>query len=104
MPFLRLLTDEPGVVEASRNYVWWAWLVPAAGMAAFIWDGIFIGTTWAREMLLSSVLATLVFFAGVAGLTEVLGNHGLWLAMILYLLTRGIAQTAIQLVKLGKTR
>lgn len=104
MPFLRLLTDEPGVVEASRNYVWWAWLVPVAGMAAFIWDGVFIGTTWAREMLLSSALATLVFFAGVAGLTEVLGNHGLWLAMILYLLTRGIAQTAIQLVKLGKTR
>ena len=28
MPFLRLLTDEPHVVEASRDYVWWAYLIP----------------------------------------------------------------------------
>lgn len=104
MSFLRLLTDEPGVVEASRSYVWWAWLIPVAGVAAFVWDGIFIGTTWTREMLLSSAIATLVFFAGVTGLANVMGNHGLWLAMILYLLTRGLVQTAIQLVKLGKTR
>ena len=28
MPFLRLLTDEPGLVEASHDYVWWAYLIP----------------------------------------------------------------------------
>lgn len=35
MPFLRLLTDEPGVVDASRQYVWWAYLVPCSRSGCF---------------------------------------------------------------------
>jgi MATE family multidrug resistance protein len=93
MPFLRLLTDEPGVVEASSDFVWWAWLVPAAGVAAFVWDGIFIGTTRTSGMLQSSLVAAVVFFLVVWLLMPVMGNHGLWLAMILYLAVRGVVQT-----------
>lgn len=107
MPFLHLLTDEPGVVEASHDYVWWAWLIPAAGVAAFIWDGIFIGTTQTRGMLLSSAIAAMVFFLCVVMLIGPWGNHGLWLAMTAYLVTRGVVQTILSLnlfVKHGKTR
>lgn len=95
MPFLRLLTDEPQVVEASRGYVWWAYLIPVAGVGAFIWDGIFIGTTQTRGMLLSSFAAAVVFFAGVFLLLTPWGNHGLWLSMLLYLAVRGVVQTFI---------
>ena len=95
MPFLCLLTDEPGVVEASRQYVWWAYLIPVSGVAAFIWDGIFIGTTQTRGMLLSSVIAAVVFFLCALMLTGPWGNHGLWLAMVAYLAVRGIVQTMI---------
>ena len=95
MPFLRLLTDEPSVVEASKAYVWWAYLVPAAGVAAFIWDGIFIGTTQTRGMLISSAIAAMVFFATATITIRIMGNHGLWLSMILYLVTRGLVQTII---------
>ena len=94
-PFLRLLTDEPQVVEASQTYVWWAYLIPAAGVAAFIWDGLFVGTTQTRGMLISSAIATLVFFITATITIGIMGNHGLWLSMILYLLTRGIIQTLI---------
>ena len=94
-PFLHLLTDEPQVVEASQTYVWWAYLIPAAGVAAFIWDGLFIGTTQTRGMLISSAIATLIFFVTAATTIGIMGNHGLWLSMILYLLTRGIIQTLI---------
>lgn len=95
MPFLRLLTDEPSVVEASKAYVWWAYLVPAAGVAAFVWDGIFIGTTQTRGMLLSSAIAALVFFVTATITIKTMGNHGLWLSMILYLATRGLIQTCL---------
>lgn len=95
MPFLRLLTDEPAVVEASRQYVWWAYLIPTVGMAAFVWDGIFIGTTQTRGMLQSSCVAAGVFFAGVMLFMPLIGNHGLWLSMVLYLSTRGVVQTLI---------
>ena len=95
MPFLRLLTDEPQVVEASQAYVWWAYLVPAAGVAAFIWDGLFIGTTQTRGMLISSAVAAILFFVTATITMNRMGNHGLWLSMILYLLTRGIVQTIL---------
>jgi MATE family multidrug resistance protein len=95
MPFLRLLTDEETVVQAAREYVWWAWLIPVAGVAAFVWDGIFIGITQTRGMLLSAAVASVVFLAGVVWLMPVMGNHGLWLSMLLYLAVRGIVQSVI---------
>ena len=90
-----LLTDEPHVRQAAAVYVWWIWLVPAASTLAFIWDGIFIGITATRGMLLSSFIAALLFFAVYLVTKTSLGNHGLWLALIVYLLTRGIIQTVI---------
>ncbi|MDE5570778.1 MAG: MATE family efflux transporter [Prevotella sp.] len=95
MPFLHLLTDEPQVVAASREYVWWAYLIPLVGVAAFVWDGIFIGITQTRGMLQSSLIAAAVFFVSVAVLTRLMGNHGLWLSMLLYLFSRGLVQTII---------
>ena len=95
IPFLRLLTDEPLVVEASRDYVWWAYLIPVAGVAAFVWDGIFIGITHTRGMLVSSLVAAVVFFIAVTLLMPLMGNHGLWLSMLLYLLMRGVVQTRL---------
>jgi MATE family multidrug resistance protein len=95
MPFLRLLTDEETVVLAAREYVWWAWLIPVAGVAAFVWDGIFIGITQTRGMLLSAALASAVFLAGVTWLMPLMGNHGLWLSMVLYLAVRGAVQSGI---------
>ena len=95
MPFLRLLTDEETVVQAAHEYVWWAWLIPVAGVAAFVWDGIFIGITQTRGMLVSAGVASVVFLAGVVWLMPVMGNHGLWLSMLLYLAVRGIVQSVI---------
>lgn len=88
-----LLTDEPQVILTADDYLFWAWLVPAAGAAAFIWDGIFIGITATRGMLVSSFVSSLVFFAVYLLTASALGNHGLWLAMIVYLASRGVLQT-----------
>ena len=95
LSFLRLLTDDAGVVQASQDYVWWAWLIPIAGVSAFIWDGIFIGITQTRGMLLSSVVGAGVFFVAVILLMPLIGNHGLWLSMLLYLVIRGVVQSVI---------
>ena len=95
MPFLRLLTDEPYVVEASRDYVWWAYLIPLAGAAAFVWDGVFIGITATRGMLLSACISAGAFFVGVVCLMGWMGNHGLWLSMIFFLAMRGLVQTLL---------
>ena len=88
-----VLTDESAVIAVSRDYLWWAWLIPAAGAVAFIWDGIFIGLTATRGMLVSSFVSALVFFGVYKMTVDVMGNHGLWLAQIVYLAMRGILQT-----------
>ena len=91
--FLRLLTDDASVIAASHDYFFWALLIPVLGVTAFVWDGIFIGITATRGMLVSSVVSSVVFFAVYYGLRPSLGNHALWLAFMLYLLMRGVVQT-----------
>lgn len=90
---LSLLSSDASVIAVSRDYLWWSVTIPVAGVSAFIWDGVFIGETRTRQMLLSMGLAMAVFFAVYFLLFPVWGNHALWLAFILYLGIRGIAQT-----------
>ena len=93
--FLSLLTDEPEVIETAGDYLGWALAIPAAGMAAFIWDGIYIGATHTRGMLQSMVTAAACFFLLYYGLHHTWGNHALWLAFLSYLGVRGIMQTLL---------
>ena len=93
--FLRLLTDEPSVVAAAGEYWYWALAIPLAGMAAFVWDGVFIGITATRGMLLSMFAAAVTFFVLYYTLRGPMGNHGLWLAFIAYMAVRGLAQGLI---------
>lgn len=93
--FLGLLTDDREVIVAADTYFYWALAIPAAGIAAFIWDGIFIGATATRPMLLSMAVAAAGFFALYYGLRPLLGNHALWLAFLTYLFLRGVVQTAL---------
>lgn len=94
-PFLRLLTDEPEVVDCSKEYILWAVAIPLAGMGAFYWDGLYIGMTATRGMLSSTFTGAAVFFAVYFFLFPLLGNHALWLALILYLVSRGVVQTLL---------
>ncbi len=100
--FLQLLTSDSSVVEAAREYLPWVVLVPLFGMAAFVYDGVFIGITAAQGMLWSSFVATLFFFVIYYALFPVIGNHALWLALIVYLATRGIIQHLLLRAMLGK--
>lgn len=93
--FLRLLSNDTSVIIASGDYYYWAAVIPVAGFLAFTWDGIFIGATKTRAMLLSMFVAMLVFFLLYFLLIALLGNHGLWLAFIAYLLVRGVVLTVM---------
>ncbi len=91
--FLGLITDKREVIAAAHPYFFWACLVPIVGMAAFVYDGIFIGLTATRGMLLSSGIATLTFFLVFAvGLECYSANHSLWSAFIAYMAMRSAVQ------------
>ena len=107
-PFLGVLTDNGEVIAASGEYLFWVWLIPIAGVAAFIYDGIFIGMTATRGMLVSSAVSTAAFFAilligeGARNLWAAVPiNHILWLAFIVYLGMRGAMQKVYLRRKFG---
>ena len=91
--FLSLLTNDAAVLDTARLYQPWTLLFPLCGMAAFIWDGIYIGATATKGMLISMASGMVVFFLLYFTLVPWLGNHGLWIAFVVYLATRGICQT-----------
>ena len=90
--FLLLLTNERDVVAAAHDYFWWAVFIPIVGVSAFIYDGIFIGLTETKGMLVSSVISAIAFFVFFISLKQLWGNHALWLAFLVYLALRGFIQ------------
>lgn len=94
---IRILTTESSIHNTAREYLLWAVTIPLAGFMAFTWDGIFIGTTMTRQMLLSIAGATAVYFIIWQIFSPTLGNHALWLAFTAYLLCRGLIQWAFYL-------
>lgn len=88
---LRLLTNDPVTITAASPYMFWVVLVPLITFAAFIWDGIYVGATASKAMRNSMVLiTTLIFLPAYYLLEPVLGNNGLWLAMMLFMGARGL--------------
>ncbi|MBQ7634270.1 MAG: MATE family efflux transporter [Bacteroidaceae bacterium] len=88
-PFIDLLTDRPEVREAARRFLPYLVGVPAACFTAFLLDGLFIGCTRTRAMLLSVAASALLFFVLLWWLSPTLGNHALWTAYLAYLFLRG---------------
>lgn len=98
-PFLSLLNSDSMVIDASTSYFYWAVAIPLCGFMAFTWDGIFIGATRTRAMLLSMATAMVIFFTIYFALFPSIGNHALWLAFICYLIIRGIVLNIIYHLK-----
>jgi MATE family multidrug resistance protein len=84
----------PAVVATARAYIGWAALMPLVGVASFVFDGVFIGSSWTRGMLLSMGWA-LAGFLALLFLARPFGNHGVWLAFSLFFLLRGAGQAIL---------
>ena len=84
-------STDPAVVAATATYIGWAVALPLAGVASFVLDGVFIGSSWTRAMLISMAGALAVFVIGLTAFAP-LGNHGLWLAFTLFFIARAMGQ------------
>lgn len=90
---LQILTNDRIIIEAAGDYLFWILLIPLTGFAAFLWDGIYIGATASAQMRNAMIFSSILFFACFFLISPHWGNNGLWLAFILYLLSRGVTQT-----------
>ncbi|WP_407438244.1 MATE family efflux transporter DinF [Lelliottia sp.] len=85
-----LLTSLPELRELARHYIFWQVVLPVVGVWCYLLDGMFIGATRGAEMRNSMAVAAAGF--GLTLLTvPYLGNHGLWLALAVFLALRGLS-------------
>jgi MATE family multidrug resistance protein len=84
------LTDLEDVRETSMRYLPWLIISPIISVWSFLYDGVFVGATRAREMRDIMVFSVVIVFLPAWYLLQGLGNDGLWLAFSLFMASRGI--------------
>lgn len=100
-PVVGLLTDEVPVRSFVSEYHIWILLIPPVTVAAFIYDGFFIGLTKTRSMLVATLAASTVFFMVTLpfvkgdSLAAGFNNNLLWFSFLSYLLVRGGVLAAV---------
>lgn len=85
-----LMATAPDVRAEARHFLPWVALAPVIGIASWMYDGIFIGATQTRAMVISVAISVAVYALAVALLPPRLGNHGLWAALMLLNAMRGL--------------
>jgi MATE family multidrug resistance protein len=85
-----LMTTAPEVRETARHFLWWLVVGPLIGITSWTYDGIFIGATATRAMRNAMILCVGVYALALAVLLPAFGNHGLWAALMVLNLLRGL--------------
>lgn len=87
--FIQLQTDIPEVRATALTHLPYLATLPLIAVWSYLLDGLFIGATRAREMRNSMLLAVGLTLP-LGWLLQGLGNHGLWLAFLSFMLMRGV--------------
>ncbi|WP_413221352.1 MATE family efflux transporter [Tritonibacter mobilis] len=89
-----LMATAPQVRETARHYLIWVALAPLISVASFMFDGIYIGATWTRDMRIAMIQAVGIYVIALVIFVPVLGNHGLWLALMVLNIARAATLAA----------
>ena len=85
-----LLTDIASVNEKSGPYLMWIVILPIISAVGYQLDGIFLGATQTSAMRNGMFISLLVLVGTSFYLVNNFGNHGLWAAFVLFMITRCI--------------
>lgn len=85
-----IMAKDPEVQDAARSYLPWMVAAPLVGLPCYMLDGIFIGATRTGDMRNMMALSAAVYVAAVYPLMGLIGNHGLWLALLVSFVARGV--------------
>ncbi len=89
-PFLvRLLTDLEDVRATAMTYLPWLVASPLVSVWSFLYDGVFVGATRAKEMR-NIMLTSMLLFLAAWYLLLPFGNDGLWAAFLAFMAGRGV--------------
>ena len=85
-----LMAKDPEVQTAARVFLPWMVAAPVLGLASWMLDGIFVGATRSADMRNMMALSFALYVLAVLALMPVFGNHGLWAALLVSFVARGV--------------
>ena len=87
---INILTDIEMIRFLSYGFIFWIILIPPISSFCYQFDGIFIGATNTAEMRNAMIISFTLFIFSSKYLALLLGNHGLWLSLLLFMIFRSI--------------
>lgn len=87
---ISVFSSQEAVINAASEYLPWMIIAPLLSFVSFQLDGVFIGVGHTRQMRNAMVVSTVVYIGLVWLLLPLLGNHGLFLALSLFMILRAI--------------
>ncbi len=88
------LTNVAEVRAAAHAVLPWIMAAPVVAVWSYQFDGIFFGATRGPEMRNAMFISLAVYLAAVEILVPLWANHGLWLAFLIFMATRGLTLAA----------
>jgi MATE family multidrug resistance protein len=87
---INLLTNIEIIRASAREYLPWMIISPLVSVWSFLYDGVYVGATRSREMMIVMVGSVLLLFLPTWYGLEDLGNHALWLAFTMFMAGRAV--------------
>jgi MATE family multidrug resistance protein len=84
-----MLTSIDDIQISARTYLPWLIISPLISVWSFLYDGVYVGATRSKEMMVVMVSAVVLLFLPVWYAAQSLGNHALWLAFTVFMAGRG---------------
>jgi len=86
-----LMTTAVSVRAEARVFLPYMTAAPLLGWASWMLDGVFIGATRSRDMRNMMAVSFAIYAASVIILLPWLGNHGLWISLLISFVARGVS-------------
>jgi len=84
------LTDLDYLRYLVFNYFIWIIIIPPIAALCYQFDGIFIGASQTAEMRNGMILSVIIYIVSSHFLVNNFGNHGLWIALLFFMVLRSI--------------
>ncbi len=85
-----VMARDAAVRASARDFLPWVVAAPVLGVASWMFDGIYIGATQTRTMRNAMAISVAVYVVALVGLLPVWQNAGLWGALMVLNVTRGV--------------
>jgi MATE family multidrug resistance protein len=87
---IAIFTNQAPIRALATQFLPWIVLIPLVSVWSFLFDGVFIGATRTPELRNSMMISFVGFLLLDLLLGRYYGNHGLWAAMLAFMLLRAV--------------